>query len=376
MPEFMPGLTLNRLFYTEAVRPLLARSYPGLAYAAARIGSGSDVLGYDTAMSTDHDWGPRLILALSPADHERLAGQLRETLERELPESIRGYPVRFASSNGSHPAAHWVFVTTVAAEVAGTLGFDLDQPLTAADWLSFPMQRLLELTAGEVYHDGSGELTAVRKRFAYYPRDVWLYLLAAGWQRISQDDHLMPRAGIVGDELGASLIGARLIRDVMLLGFLMERRYAPYAKWLGTAFARLDCAPALTPLLQQARAAVTWRERSEALAAAGEELARRHNALAITPPLPVAATPFHERPFRVIQGERFVVALREQVREPAVQALFGRRIIGGIDQLSDNTDLLVDVRLRPVIRALFDDDALRSRSIEQRVRPDGAWDDV
>ena len=353
MPEFMPGLTLNQLFYEEAVRPLLERAYPGLEYAAARIGSGSDVLGLDTAMSTDHDWGPRLVLTLSPADHRRLAGDLRELLEGELPETFRGYPVRFASSDGTHPAGHWVFVTTVAAEVAGTLGFDLGQPLTAADWLTFPMQRLLDLTAGEVYHDGSGELTAVRRRFAYYPPDVWLYLLAAGWQRISQDDHLMPRAGIVGDELGSAVIGSRLIRDVMLLGFLMERRYAPYAKWLGTAFARLECAPALTPLLHRAQAATTWQERSEALAAAGEELARRHNELAITPPLPVAATPFHDRPFRVIQGERFVTALRQQVRDLAVRALFGRRIIGGIDQISDNTDLLMDARHRPALRALF-----------------------
>lgn len=376
MPEFMPGLTLNRLFYAEAVRPVLERAYPGLEYAVARIGSGSDVLGLDTAMSTDHDWGPRLVLALSPAEHGRLAGPLGQLLERELPETVGGYPVRFASSDGTHPAGHWVAVTTVGEFVEGTLGFDLAQPLTVVDWLTFPMQRLLELTAGEVYHDGSGELTAVRERFAYYPRDVWLYLLAAGWQRVSQDDHLMPRAGIVGDELGAAIIGARLIRDVMLLGFLLERRYAPYAKWLGTAFARLDCAPALTPLLQQAQAAVSWRERSDALAAAGEELARRHNALAITPPLPVAATPFHGRPFRVIQGERFVAALREQVQDPAMRVLFERRIIGGIDQISDNTDLLMDVRRRSAIRALFDDDSMRSRATEQRVWPSRTWDEV
>jgi hypothetical protein len=35
----------------------------------------------------------------------------------------------------------------------------------------------------------------------------------------------MGRAGYVGDELGAALIGSRLVRDMMRLCFLMERQY-------------------------------------------------------------------------------------------------------------------------------------------------------
>jgi hypothetical protein len=40
---FVPGLQLSRAFYTEAVRPLLA----DVQHTAARIGSGSEVLGFD-----------------------------------------------------------------------------------------------------------------------------------------------------------------------------------------------------------------------------------------------------------------------------------------------------------------------------------------
>lgn len=80
-----------------------------------------------------------------------------------------------------------------------------------------------------------------------------------------------------------------------------------------------------------------------------------HNERAITPPVPGRAVPFHERPFEVIQSESIIAALREQVRDPAVQALFARRILGGIDQISDNTAVQVDVRLRRVVRALFAD---------------------
>ena len=47
-------------------------------------------------------------------------------------------------------------------------------------------------------------------KFAYYPHDVWLYLMAAGWSRIGQEERLMGRAGLVGDELRSAVIGARL----------------------------------------------------------------------------------------------------------------------------------------------------------------------
>ena len=62
----------------------------------------------------------------------------------------------------------------------------------------------------------------------------------------------MSRAGQAGDELGSSLIGARLVHNIMNLCFLQEKQYAPYPKWFGTAFGRLACAPELLPLLETA----------------------------------------------------------------------------------------------------------------------------
>lgn len=67
MSAFMPGVRLAGLFYRDAVRPIMERAFPGLPYAAALLGPGSEVLGYDTERSTDHDWGPRLLLFLRDA---------------------------------------------------------------------------------------------------------------------------------------------------------------------------------------------------------------------------------------------------------------------------------------------------------------------
>ena len=59
---FTPGLELSRAFFAEIVRPLLVDRFPELRYGAALLGSGSEILGFDTEMSTDHNWGPRVDL--------------------------------------------------------------------------------------------------------------------------------------------------------------------------------------------------------------------------------------------------------------------------------------------------------------------------
>ena len=136
-------------------------------------------------------------------------------------------------------------------------------------------------------------------RLAYYPRDVWLYLLLAGWWRVHPEMNLVGRAGAVGDELGSALIGSRLVSDLMRLCFLMERQYAPYSKWFGTAFARLPCGPDLTPILWRVVQAETWQRREDALLAAYEKLAAMHNALQLTEPVSTDVEQMWDRPFRV-----------------------------------------------------------------------------
>jgi hypothetical protein len=97
---FVPGLELSGLFYAEAVRPILDSAFPGLVYSAALIGPGSEVLGFDTARSTDHHWGPRLQLFLSEADQHHNADQIVENLRHQLPHHFRGYSTHFIDAPG------------------------------------------------------------------------------------------------------------------------------------------------------------------------------------------------------------------------------------------------------------------------------------
>jgi hypothetical protein len=361
--DFVPGIELCRRFYFEAVRPVLDASFPGLRHAAALIGPGSEVLGFDTPRSTDHHWGPRAMLFLPENDAARCKDELFEAFRWQLPHRFLGYPTNFAQPvpedpgtrllqpTESGPIDHRIEVFTVRQFVLDTLGFDIRTEPAAADWLAFPQQKLRALTTGAVYHDEAG-LQSVRQRFATYPHDVWLYLLASGWARIGQEEHLMGRAGEVGDELGSAIIASRLVRDAMNLCFLMERQYAPYPKWFGTAFMRLNAGPRLAPLLQETLQSDSWPERDDRLARIYEFLAEKHNLLGLTDPLPAKSSPFWGRPFNVIHGDRFAEALRSRITDAEVARIAGRGLIGSIDQISDNTDVL-DCTPAGVVKRLY-----------------------
>jgi hypothetical protein len=362
MPEFIPGLKLSELYYHEAVRPLLDQHFPGLAHSAALIGSGSDVIGFDTPRSTDHGWGPRLVLFItSQADqYEPWRKAIDEVLRYNLPYIFHGYSTNFDRESpetsiwmvevDSGPVNHQVEITNLQEYFKNYLGFDPSQEIGVLDWLVCHEHRLLTATGGKVFHDDLG-LQAIREKLAYYPHDVWLYIMAAAWMKISQEEPFMGRTGDVGDENGSRILAARLVQYLMRLGFLIERRYAPYSKWFGSGFMRLDCSRKLTPVFNQVLAAPDWQTRQQFLSQAYETLAEMHNALHVTPSLDTHVSSFHERPYLVIHGERFSEALLKEVQSAEVRELPPH--IGSINQFVDSTDVADNVELNRRLKSLY-----------------------
>ena len=349
-PNFTPGLTLSKQFYWEVVRPMLDAHYPEIPHSAALLGKGSEVLGFDTAQSMDHDWGPRLMLFLSEKDYSDHATAIEEMLQRDLPAEFHGYPVQWLIDGPS--SYHCVELLTKRNFFLDYLNFDLHGEIEPADWLTFPEQKLRTIISGALYWDEVG-LQVTRERFQYYPRDIWLYLLAAGWSRIGEEGHLMGRAGSAGDEIGSALIAARLVRDIMRLCFLMEKQYAPYPKWFGTAFAQLRDVKDLASTLPKVLMAAEWEERQKYLAMAYEIMAIRHNRLGITEPVEEKVSYFFNRPFLVIDEGRIVQAIKEQIVDINVKQIAEKSPIGSIDQFSDSTALLCDLERRMILKQLY-----------------------
>lgn len=325
------GADLARRFHTRAVAPILDAHLPGLPHAAGRLGSGSDVLGLDDAVSADHDWGLRTTL-LVEADAVTTVDAL---LERELPDTFEGRPVRFATT-WEPLVRHRVEVATVRSFVESRLGLDPSAPWDAVDWLGLTGQSVLEVTAGPVVVDTTGELTRARDRLRWYPEDVWRYTVASAWHQIEQELPFVGRTGSRGDEAGSVVLAARLVRRAVHLGFLLDRTWSPYPKWAGTLFARLSSATAL-PHLRATLAATGWQDRQEHLRLALEELLRHQGEVGL-PVTDTATRPFFDRPFPGVR-EDLLEELHASIQDPAVRSL--PRGVGAVEQWVDGVDVLV-----------------------------------
>ncbi len=340
-PEFVPALELNHGFYRDVVAPLVGDR----PHAAALLGRGSELLGFDTERSTDHGWGPRLQVFVAPVD----VASVRAAVGTGLPDEYRGWPVEFGWDEV--PIVHHVAVVTLDQWLDAQLGCHPLREMSVADWLTMPQQRLLGVVRGAVYHDGTGELTKVRDQLAYFPPEVRIWMVACQWRRIWQEEALVGRTAEVGDDAGSRLVVARIVRDLMRLHFLLAGEYWPYAKWFGSAYRALPHRDEILPALEAAMDAATYPEREDALVAAYEGLARLHNATGLTRPVDPNVGFFHNRPFRVLHSDRFVDACLEKVRNEWLRSL---PLVGSIDQVVDSTDVLEQPEVARALHALYD----------------------
>lgn len=348
------GIALAAAYFSDVVAPLLASRLPGVRYAAARLGSGSDVLGLDDSISRDHDWGLRLTILVEDA---HAIAEVDDLFDRLLPAEFRGHQTRFATT--WHPTRqHQIEVATADDFAMSRLGLDPLRSNTAVDWLTLTGQSVLEVTAGPVFVDDVGRITDIRAAFQWYPRDVWLYVLASDWAKLGQELPFIGRAGSRGDDLGSRVITARLTRVSMHLGFMLERRWAPYSKWLGTQFSRLPRAGSAGRLLDAALSASDWRARERAVCEVLELFIDIQQSIGL-PASPAATEPFYDRQFRGLSSVPELLMAR--IEDPEVSRL--PHGVGAIEQWSDNVNLLTD----PALRASFTH-ALEER--KARFQPD------
>jgi nicotinamidase-related amidase len=325
MRVFQQGLDLCESFFQQVAKPILDVHFPSLQYSAGLIGCGSEVLGYDDEMSTDHMWGPRFQLFLPEQVFEIQRNQISEAFALHFPYEFGGYSTNFSPPDEKDSGVRTplritsgkvdplVEYHTLPSFFQDYLGYTLSDEISDSQWLTFSEHRLLGLTSGRLFHDDLG-LDLVRQKFHYFPEDVWLWMMASQWKMIAEEEAFAGRCGFVGDDLGSRLIAARQVQRIMRLGFMLEKRYAPYSKWFGTAFNQLRISVQLNPVFEKVLCAQGWKEREDALAQAYKVAAEKHNSLGITDLIDTKIENFFNRPFKVIHAEKFSGAILQAVQ--------------------------------------------------------------
>jgi hypothetical protein len=361
----LTGLELARLFFHEAVAPLVARAAPALRYSAGRFGARSDALGLDDAISRDHGWGPGCTLLLDAAAFDDLAPRLDATLRSELPVRFRGYSTSYRDwamvPIDRPPVDHAVELSTPERFLTDNLGVSSPSALTAIGWLTIDEQKLLEVTSGDLFRDDL-LFAHSRQQLAFYPDSLRLHLICVEWTRIADEQAFPGRGGTRGDEAGAAIVLARLAESVMRLGFYLERKYPPYAKWLGSAFRRLERSGPLHPIIARMLTTPGWEERDRSWAELLRRLIALHEEAGLLAPGKYHPAPVYlGRPGTGLpQFERggppalpqLIDDIRARIADPEVRALPHR--LGSINQIAASRDLEQDLpRWRHVLTALY-----------------------
>ena len=239
----MKGLELSRLFYEEAVRPMLEKEFSGLLpyLAVGLTGNGSECLGYDDETSADHDFEPGVCIFLPGEDVvSRRDAFLLERAYDKLPREFRGFRRSMLPPAG-----------TARRGVIRMADFFLDKTgtpdgeLSPEEWLSLDEQYLLEATNGEIFFDGYGEVTRIRGALSMLPEDIRLKKMAGALFLMGQaGSYNYPRCIAHREPAAAQFALAEYVREALHLGHLMAGRYTPYYKWSFRSFRDLNDHPA------------------------------------------------------------------------------------------------------------------------------------
>lgn len=248
----MKGIELCRAYFEAEGMPMLKRlekQYPELRgkLAAGLVGQGSECLGFDDAVSQDHDFGAAFALWLPQELYERYGSVCQEAYDR-LPSVFRGMPKRQESPNGSGR----VGVLSVTGFFYGLIGRE-DVPKSSMEWMFLPESRLSMASNGEVFLDEAGEFSRIYEGLkGFYPEDVRLKKIAARVAKMAQSgQYNYGRLSARSEWTGAFLALQEFVTNTCSLVHLLNRKYTPFYKWMHRSLKDMEVLPEIYGLLDQ-----------------------------------------------------------------------------------------------------------------------------
>ena len=268
----MKGLELAKRYYETFGKEMLENGFPELLprIAVGLFGSGSECFGFDDDVSRDHDLEPGFMILL-PGEEEvdRRTAFLLERAYAKLPKEFEGFARGMLSPVGGARRG----VLRTEEFFREKTGFPKG-PETAEEWLRVPEYALAEAVNGEIFFDGAGEVSSVRKKLAHYPEDVRRKKLAANLLLMGQAGQYNYTRALSHGETGAAQLALFEFTDrTMQTVFLLNRVYRPYYKWSFRAMRALSRFSELADTLEFLITTDNGRDMAESKAAIVEDIA-------------------------------------------------------------------------------------------------------
>ena len=252
---------VSRDFFFEVLKPILEREYPlEVSQTAFGVfGYGSEVLGLDDEISSDHHWGLRVNAAMPDYLIHGRQAEILATVDANLPATYRGHSLRQGFSGGKG-----LSLMSLEGFLRQTIGIDRP-PETYQEWLSIPEEDIVHVVNGEIWHDEAGCFSAIRRAFlAYYPEPVRLRRIAHWCRYFSgMGTYALHRALLRHNEYYAAVAFGKAIRWGIQIAFLLDKVYYPYDKWVMAYLPQLPrLADPIMPIVQEAvRLSTPWERK-------------------------------------------------------------------------------------------------------------------
>jgi hypothetical protein len=189
---------------------------------------------------------------LPESDWQEIGQEVEARLNERRPAVFRGIEL-------SRHRTERIAVSTVGRFYRDLTGSPWP-PANMQEWAFANENDLRYAQAGRVFYDPSGQLMERKQAFerAYYPEPIWKWRIAAKLFQMWHygEYNVCNRLARRGDGIAVLIGQGHLVEAAMQLAFTLNRRFAPYWKWLHWGFLRLpSLVDDLEPLLVQLESA-------------------------------------------------------------------------------------------------------------------------
>lgn len=244
----MTGLEMAQAYYETYGKPMIKEKFPEYEnrIAVGVVGEGSECLGFDDRISTDHDYGPGFCMWLTKKDYRKIGKKLQQEYEK-LPLEFMGFPAKQTTPHGKRR----VGVFEIGQFYERITGFR-KAPDMEEGWFAISEEALCTATNGAVFCDPLGKFTKRRKAFQDRPESVQMEKLAVALGKMAQAGQYNFGRAKKRNDIGAMYFAmSEFLKSACEAVYLLNGAFMPFYKWRMRGMAGFARCPEIRVLMEE-----------------------------------------------------------------------------------------------------------------------------